>query len=1152
MHKYFDWEKLTLIFIGVCIISSLGRINAQSIVTPRLDIKEQTGNVLLPSPVASEFAKYVTNPIGYYTGIPEISIPVWNIKLRDFILPISVNYHAGGVKVGEAASNLGLGWSLMAGGVITRVVKDKPDDHYQGCGDSWLNSQTTSPIIEGFTYCGNGLLWAKSAAPNANYDGITDYNIDLSQYNGPPGSSSYSLNLLKKFYGIAFDYDNNSKIDDMYMLSMADKEPDIFYFNFAGKTGKFVFDVSGEIPSIKIIPYQDLLIEYTTTNRKLTEFKVTDEAGIIYFFREIEKTEVNTRASLAPLDYGDSESNGLLYEVRNYETSSGKKSYNSSWYLSRIETPLGEYVDLAYEDEEYRIENRGPQQTGLYYIKPPQGAQAYNPNDITNYAYYNALSSNETSVTGKRISSIQNNNVLVTFEGVDIRQDLVYVERTTPPIPGVEPTILSKPPYAINDITIFNKIGSTNRVGKFKLSYDYFVSPSTEVINYDAGQFTDWLAITVRDPDKYYKRLRLRSIQEYGVDDNTNNPPYQFIYRYFDLDGSTSDKLPHRLSFQQDVYGYFNGASGNRTLIPQLWIYPTNYPLKDNRQFSVFNKSGFSGAEYPLPGANRTVNQNTIGIGMLTKIVYPTGGSTSYLYESNSFLDDDGNNQFGGGVRIKRITKNDGISSEKDIVYNYEYTTISGSQSSGAIITQPIFAMRNLNLPISGIPNDNSAIAYQSYTTRYSTPQATIGTTNGSYVGYRRVVELIEGNGKTEYKYSMPATWNINNDVQGDGCFEAIDGFCDGLYQTTPVKDIIVSREGDDLNLGLYDFSQTPALPNTFPFPDNPNYDWQRGHLLSESVYNEEGGRVLIKNYEYENYFPAGKTSPTKIYGYKISHHYPSLTSGYYPSAYLFRISKYSIIADVAKVLKSNEEIRYGIDANISTKTEYEFNNQQHPIFSDVITTNSDGNEYKTTSKFPTDLSGSELGSNLLRDKHINNRLLRQSKFVNGAELERYETNYGFDDGHIVPLVELIYPRANSEVITSNFDFDEKGNMIESRSSNSTTTNFLWGYNKQYPVAKVEGSSIAEIRMAFGGQIPDFLNGGMSSSQESVLRGWFNLNNPHVQITTFTYQPMQGILSITNPDGIRGTFEYDRMNRLHLIRDKDDNILKMYKYIFKQ
>lgn len=83
--------------------------------------------VIPPSPDAAALGKYGNTPVGLYTGIPDINIPLYTIKTKRLEVPISVSYHALGNKVSEIASWIGLGWALNAGGVVSRSVVGRPD-----------------------------------------------------------------------------------------------------------------------------------------------------------------------------------------------------------------------------------------------------------------------------------------------------------------------------------------------------------------------------------------------------------------------------------------------------------------------------------------------------------------------------------------------------------------------------------------------------------------------------------------------------------------------------------------------------------------------------------------------------------------------------------------------------------------------------------------------------------------------------------------------------------------------------------------------------------------------------------------------------------------------------------------------------------------
>ena len=1135
------------------------------VVSSRVNIREQGVEISIPSPNAAAFVKYVTNPVSYYTGTPQIDIPLWEVQLKDFKLPIALSYHAGGIRVGEAASNVGLGWSLMAGGVITRAIKDKPDDTWPNCNNSWhYPARFSTPPIANFTRCGYGLLWSLSAPSNANYNGLDSYDIDLQAFNGTVGSNSHSLNLIRKFYATAQFPDQQ----DLYLLPMTDKEPDIFYFNFAGRTGKFVFDVNGGTPKIRTFPYQDLDIQYSTNGHTLSEFRVTDEQGILYIFNVIENSQNSYRSNMTtPLDYGVGEANGIVYDVKSYDPGSGWKQFNSSWYLSRIETPLGEYLDFTYEDEEYWVANWGPQQTGTYFIRPPAGSLTYDPNDIDNDGYYNSQYFNDTNIRGKRLAKIENDEIRIDFHATHEREDLVYIERSREF--GGQTIVLNAPPYAIDGIVINNKIGGLNRLKKFVLNYDYFLSATNENIN-PVGDLVDnqHLNILVMDSSKYYKRLRLRAVQEFGKTDAAKIPPYKFEYKYNDFTGVSWHRLPHRLSFQQDIWGIYNAVPSNNTLIPTIWVYPTHYPVKDSRQFRVYRKSNYTGPEYRMPGAIRLPNLNTIDIGMLTKIIYPSQGYTEYQYGTHIY-DDEGEDEIGGGVRINRIIKHDGYDHARDIKYDYNYSTSDAdNSSSGKLVGKPVFALRSLNLAGVGLSNNDTELIYKSLTTRYSTPQATVGRTNSSYVGYRRVVEYILGNGKNEYTYSMPATWHEKNDKPigtGDGvCDPNLDGHCDGLYELTPVEDIIVTRTGSHLNIADYDFSQNPAQPNTFPFPENPNYDWQRGHLLSQKNFKENGDLVKEIFYSYTNYFPNGGTTPTKVYGIKLSHHYPLLNNASAPNAYVFRAAKYGILTDVAKVLESETQIVHDQLNPLKTVTSvynYTYNNPVSTQFSEVTNTDTRNRTLKTINKYPSDFTGSELGSNLLRANHMHSQLLQQTNLVDNIPISKVETDYESKNGKVVPTAVITYPDGVGESVKVSVDYDNDPNIVEKvrvleEDINGTITEaglytaYLWGYNGKFPVAKVIGST--------HGSISAFVNTSIlqNPASDQQLRTELNkirtgLANTSAQVTTYTYDPLVGMTSQTDPNGQTIYYQYDDFNRLKLIKDQAGDIIQQYSYNYK-
>ncbi len=127
----------------ICLFSSISTIRCFG----GEDVSNFLGipKVVPPSPEAMAFNRYIEWPVDLYSGIPQISIPIHTIKVDDFTLPISLSYHAGGVKVQDVATRVGLGWVINAGGQISCTVKGLPDNKgYTDFLSKWSNENSTS------------------------------------------------------------------------------------------------------------------------------------------------------------------------------------------------------------------------------------------------------------------------------------------------------------------------------------------------------------------------------------------------------------------------------------------------------------------------------------------------------------------------------------------------------------------------------------------------------------------------------------------------------------------------------------------------------------------------------------------------------------------------------------------------------------------------------------------------------------------------------------------------------------------------------------------------------------------------------------------------------------------------------------------------
>lgn len=79
------------------------------------------------SPNAAEFEKYGNIPVSLTSGMVNLSIPLYTIKVGSLVFPITLSYNSNGLKTDEIPSYVGMGWSINTGGVINYEQRSLPD-----------------------------------------------------------------------------------------------------------------------------------------------------------------------------------------------------------------------------------------------------------------------------------------------------------------------------------------------------------------------------------------------------------------------------------------------------------------------------------------------------------------------------------------------------------------------------------------------------------------------------------------------------------------------------------------------------------------------------------------------------------------------------------------------------------------------------------------------------------------------------------------------------------------------------------------------------------------------------------------------------------------------------------------------------------------
>ena len=94
------------------------------------------GDLPRPVPSVSSLVSYTEAPVSLATGVPDIKLPLLGLSSTDKNIGISLalQYHPLNMDGTEAGSEVGIGWSMFAGGVISREVVDELDERYDDTG----------------------------------------------------------------------------------------------------------------------------------------------------------------------------------------------------------------------------------------------------------------------------------------------------------------------------------------------------------------------------------------------------------------------------------------------------------------------------------------------------------------------------------------------------------------------------------------------------------------------------------------------------------------------------------------------------------------------------------------------------------------------------------------------------------------------------------------------------------------------------------------------------------------------------------------------------------------------------------------------------------------------------------------------------------
>ncbi|MCM1722608.1 hypothetical protein [Bacteroides ovatus] len=573
---------------------------------------------------------------------------------------------------------------------------------------------------------------------------------------------------------------------------------------------------------------------------------------------------------------------------------------------------------------------------------------------------------------------------------------------------------------------------------------------------------------------------------------------------FYSFDYNLNTTLPDTRTISVDHWGYWNGT----------------YAIEEE------SKSYLNNIEN-----RKAVNTAVADATMLTNITFPTGGETKITYEPNYYNHWYKSNtsykwekEYSstpipcGGVRIKQITDYNPVN-KKEITRTYNYVTPDG-KGSGVIGILPKYRSEEQTrqtTPGQYINGQWNSFRITGYHTSISSN--TIGrlyNISEHHVGYSDVNEIYSDNSRVSYHFSsridIPDDENINGKA------------------TTPSTDIQIVAS--DMNL-----FEKYGLHNS---NDMSGY---RGKLLSKITYSNKQEMLLMQFYTYNI------DEWLKNYEISISSAYQGLAANriYYTPCRVVKelqadingVEIHKIYSYNSKNLVSEKRIVQSNKDTLFLSYIYPFENStvitgaNH--LSDLISINKISEPVLTLKYIQRNNNNSSQLLSAIKYNYgnFNNQFLKSS-------LSEWSINTPVDGDYSLE-------KGQFTIKEQYLNYDNYSNIICLVDKYKDTTVYIWSYKGKYPIAKIKGATYSQVNSALGTS-PESLsnNNAPDIDKLNALRSKL----PSSSINTYTYSPLIGLTTSTNPRGITTYFEYDSSGRLVTTKDYSLNHIKKsyYKY----
>jgi len=272
-----------------------------------------------------------------------------------------------------------------------------------------------------------------------------------------------------------------------------------------------------------------------------------------------------------------------------------------------------------------------------------------------------------------------------------------------------------------------------------------------------------------------------------------------------------------------------------------------------------------------------------------------------------------------------------------------------------------------------------------------------------------------------------------------------------------------------------------------------------------------------------------------------------------FPNLGAYDILRYPYILSRVELAKTTTT-ETGPNGNVVSTKEYKYNPVNHQV-SQIDEKASLPNQFRRT-KITYSADGTDNISKSMKNAHWLNNVIENKVFLveNNQEKNCISTQHTYYD--MINSSSCFLPKSYATSIGSNaletrakYSYDKKGN-VSSIEVDGIETVYIWSYLGQYPIAKIEGLTLAKVKTAVSESTINSLldKAAPTASDLSSLRTKINSAGGH--ITTYTFKPLVGIASETLPNGLTVNYEYDAFGRLAKASDPQ-GVMQKYQYNYK-